>query len=216
MLQPPDWSTYSYDAVKLVAAARRAGGPLLDALDATVITGANGDERGYGPTDREGVSPDDMYFGRFQDMRFAPVGDDVLSTNLPTCRSRGRAPVEVAGCAAATPPAADARDLAGAFEVEEPPEEVLPPTWNVAPTDPVYAVLERHGVRALRVLRWGLVPSWAKDAKGGARLINARARDRGGQARLPQRPTPAAAASCRPTATTSGRPGDGRASSPGT
>ena len=68
----------------------------------------------------------------------------------------------------------DARDLVDAFEVEEPPDEVLPPSWNVAPTDPVYAVLGRHGVRSLRVLRWGLVPSWAKDAKGAARLINAR------------------------------------------
>ena len=69
----------------------------------------------------------------------------------------------------------DARDLVDAFEVEEPPEQVLPPSWNVAPTDPVYAVLARHGVRSLRVLRWGLVPSWAKDARGAARLINARA-----------------------------------------
>ena len=68
----------------------------------------------------------------------------------------------------------DARDLVDAFEVEEPPEQVLPPSWNVAPTDPVYAVLGRGGTRSLRVLRWGLVPSWAKDAKGAARLINAR------------------------------------------
>jgi putative SOS response-associated peptidase YedK len=69
----------------------------------------------------------------------------------------------------------DARDLASAFEVEEPPEQVLPPSWNVAPTDPVYAVLQRpDSPRSLRVLRWGLVPSWAKDAKGAARLINAR------------------------------------------
>lgn len=83
VLQPPDWSTYSYDAVKLSAAALETGQPLLTALDSTVITGANGDERGYGPTDREGVSPDDMYFGRFQDLRFAPVKDDILSTNLP-------------------------------------------------------------------------------------------------------------------------------------
>lgn len=83
VVQPPDWSTYSYDAVKLVAAAVEAGGPLLDALNSTVITGANGDERGFGPSDREGVSPDDMYFGRFQDMRFSPVEDDILSTNLP-------------------------------------------------------------------------------------------------------------------------------------
>lgn len=68
----------------------------------------------------------------------------------------------------------DARDLAGAFEVEGPPEQVLPPSWNVAPTDPVYAVVQRDGGRQLRVLRWGLVPSWSKDAKGAARMINAR------------------------------------------
>ena len=70
--------------------------------------------------------------------------------------------------------ARDARDLASAFEVEEPPEQVLPPSWNVAPTDPVYAVVQRDDVRQLRVLRWGLVPSWAKDPKGAARMINAR------------------------------------------
>ncbi len=67
-----------------------------------------------------------------------------------------------------------AHDLASWFEVEEPPDEVLPPRWNVAPTDPVHAVVERDGARQLRVLRWGLVPSWSKDAKGAARLINAR------------------------------------------
>lgn len=83
VVQPPDWSTYAYDAVKLTAAAVDAGGPLLEALNSTVITGANGDERGFGPDDREGVSPDDMYFGRFSDLRFAPVDDDILSTNLP-------------------------------------------------------------------------------------------------------------------------------------
>lgn len=68
----------------------------------------------------------------------------------------------------------NAADLAAAFEVEEPPEQVLPPSWNVAPTDHVYAVLRRGDTRQLRVLRWGLVPSWAQDAKGAARLINAR------------------------------------------
>jgi ABC-type branched-subunit amino acid transport system substrate-binding protein len=83
VVQPPDWSTYAYDAVKLTAAAVEAGGPLLDALNSTVITGANGDERGFGPADREGVSPDDMYFGRFENMRFSPVDDDILSTDLP-------------------------------------------------------------------------------------------------------------------------------------
>jgi ABC-type branched-subunit amino acid transport system substrate-binding protein len=89
VIAPPDWSMYSYDAVKLVAlalktAGGRPGAALMDALNKTVSTGANGDERGFGPEDREGVSPDDMYFGRFRDMRFAPVTDDILSTGLPT------------------------------------------------------------------------------------------------------------------------------------
>lgn len=52
--------------------------------------------------------------------------------------------------------------------------EPLDPDYNVAPTKPVYAVLTRP-VRELRVVRWGLVPSWAKDPSKGGRLINARA-----------------------------------------
>ncbi len=87
VIQPPDWAMFSYDAVKLVAAAlanaKDVGAPLLTALDATVITGANGDERGFVPGVREGVSSDDMYFGRFHGFRFAPVTDDLLSGTLP-------------------------------------------------------------------------------------------------------------------------------------
>ncbi|GGX96550.1 SOS response-associated peptidase [Streptomyces anandii] len=78
-------------------------------------------------------------------------------------------------------------DLARRFEVTEWHAADGPaPSWNVAPTDEVWAVLERAprgrdgdgeaaGVRReLLPLRWGLVPSWAKDAKVGARMINAR------------------------------------------
>lgn len=68
-------------------------------------------------------------------------------------------------------------------------EEPLAPDFNVAPTKPVYAVVERSSApapeasaegqgnavrRQLRVLTWGLVPSWAKDPSIGNRLINAR------------------------------------------
>jgi putative SOS response-associated peptidase YedK len=61
-------------------------------------------------------------------------------------------------------------------------DERLEANYNVAPTDPVYAVVERLDKeqpsappqRQLRVVRWGLVPSWAKDPKIGSRLINAR------------------------------------------
>ncbi|MEU7553681.1 SOS response-associated peptidase [Streptomyces sp. NPDC044571] len=71
-------------------------------------------------------------------------------------------------------------DLAGLFEARWDPSEALAPSWNVAPTDPVWAVLERPDrdtravQRRLRTVRWGLVPSWAKDPGVGARMINAR------------------------------------------
>ena len=77
----------------------------------------------------------------------------------------------------------DPDDLVEEFEVErvEVPAP-LAPDFNVAPTKEVYAVLSRPlkdadppvPVRQLRVLRWGLVPSWAKDPAIGSRLINAR------------------------------------------
>ena len=82
------------------------------------------------------------------------------------------------------------RELAKEFDVVritvEGPAE---PDYNVAPTKPVPAVLTRErraetdeeggeGARVperqLRMLRWGLVPSWAKDPAIGNRLINAR------------------------------------------
>ena len=59
--------------------------------------------------------------------------------------------------------------------------------YNVAPTKSVRVVVQRHPVdadgtrdasrieRTVRVMRWGLVPSWAKDQSVGARMINARA-----------------------------------------
>lgn len=53
--------------------------------------------------------------------------------------------------------------------------ESLAPSWNVAPTDDVYAVAEHEGERLLGTFRWGLIPWFAKDRKIGARHINARA-----------------------------------------
>src|SRR3974377_1801491 len=51
------------------------------------------------------------------------------------------------------------------------------PSWNVAPTDPLPVVRYdlRSGERSLDVMRWGLVPFWAKDLKVGFANINARA-----------------------------------------
>jgi putative SOS response-associated peptidase YedK len=68
------------------------------------------------------------------------------------------------------------------FDIDEILGDLPGPDYNVAPTVAVPAVLERRSrsddssvVRRLSPLVWGLVPSWAKDAKGGARMINARA-----------------------------------------
>ena len=59
----------------------------------------------------------------------------------------------------------------------------LPRSYNVAPTDDVAAVIGCRSAsdegddaqRRLDVFQWGLVPSWAKDRRIGARMINARA-----------------------------------------
>src|SRR5690606_3625209 len=66
---------------------------------------------------------------------------------------------------------------------EPPPGE---PDYNMAPSKQAPAVLERRPrddpdedappARQLRLLTWGLVPSWAKDPSVGARMINARAK----------------------------------------
>ena len=77
-------------------------------------------------------------------------------------------------------------DLVEEFEIEDDRVAApLQPDYNVAPTKEVYAVVERPPRspddgppepprRQLRVVRWGLVPSWAKDPSIGNRLINAR------------------------------------------
>lgn len=49
------------------------------------------------------------------------------------------------------------------------------PRYNIAPTQLVPVVIERERTRELRIMRWGLVPSWATDSTIGNRLINARA-----------------------------------------
>lgn len=68
-------------------------------------------------------------------------------------------------------PAEAAAGLFG-FEASTPTE----PRYNIAPTQPIPVVRNaRSGGREFVMLRWGLVPFWAKDASIGNRMINARA-----------------------------------------
>jgi putative SOS response-associated peptidase YedK len=78
--------------------------------------------------------------------------------------------------------------MCGRFTLTDPDPEVavqfglaempaLEPRYNIAPTQPVAAVrvVAEAAARELVLLRWGLIPFWAKDPEIGARLINARA-----------------------------------------
>jgi putative SOS response-associated peptidase YedK len=70
----------------------------------------------------------------------------------------------------ATPP-----DQVAAYFGTETAEAVLHPSFNVAPTKDVYAVLADGSTRHLDAFHWGLIPLWAKEAKIGSKMINARA-----------------------------------------
>ena len=61
------------------------------------------------------------------------------------------------------------------FELAEPP--TLSPRYNIAPTQPAPAVVFDRLARGRRfkLLRWGLIPPWAKGPGIGSRMINARA-----------------------------------------
>jgi putative SOS response-associated peptidase YedK len=64
--------------------------------------------------------------------------------------------------------------LADLFEIE--PPAGLVPRYNIAPTQDVLVVRrpDPAGPREGAMLRWGLVPSWARDVAIGSRMINAR------------------------------------------
>lgn len=68
----------------------------------------------------------------------------------------------------------DLKQIQLAFDVEQ-TEISVTPSYNIAPTHPVLAVVQRAGANKLETMRWGLIPAWAQDAKIGARMINARA-----------------------------------------
>ena len=64
--------------------------------------------------------------------------------------------------------------IASAFNIAQIPP--LEPRYNIAPTQLISSILSAPGgEKQLQMLRWGLIPSWAKDAKISAKLINARA-----------------------------------------
>ena len=67
-----------------------------------------------------------------------------------------------------------AQEIAALFQVDQVVD--LPLRFNIAPTQSVAVVRcqENTTARELAMLHWGLIPAWAKDAKIGNRMINAR------------------------------------------
>jgi putative SOS response-associated peptidase YedK len=54
-------------------------------------------------------------------------------------------------------------------------EENYAPSYNIAPSQAVLAVINDGKSNRMGLLKWGLVPPWAKDASIGNKMINARA-----------------------------------------
>jgi putative SOS response-associated peptidase YedK len=69
---------------------------------------------------------------------------------------------------------ASAREIAEAFGLDGPPPDIEP-RFNIAPSQDVPVVLaDEGGNRHLEMLRWGLIPRWAKDPGAVKAQINAR------------------------------------------
>jgi putative SOS response-associated peptidase YedK len=67
-------------------------------------------------------------------------------------------------------------------------EEEWTPRYNIAPTQPIPVIRQnpKEPVRELTLIRWGLIPSWAKDPSVAAQMINARSETAGTKARVPR------------------------------
>lgn len=66
--------------------------------------------------------------------------------------------------------------LINRFNIEETAvdEDEYTPSYNVAPSQQIIAVINDGHKNRLGTLRWGLIPPWAKDEKIGSKMINAR------------------------------------------
>lgn len=68
---------------------------------------------------------------------------------------------------------ADLDGISWRFGAER-PDDSFSPSYNAAPTQTLPVVTLEKGRRQVRMMRWGLVPHWAKDTSLGSKLINAR------------------------------------------
>src|SRR5262249_51867001 len=143
--------------------AGRAGPPRADRRAGIAAAGGQTAAGGGRPALRAGVRP--MFCKHVSWLWKAPSW-------VPSTSSTGR---EGDGMCGGYASARKREELLAEFRIErDRVDESLEPDYNVAPTKPVYAVMTRGArgsgdagpqdvARELRVVRWGLVPSWAKD-----------------------------------------------------
>lgn len=67
----------------------------------------------------------------------------------------------------------EAGDISERFAAELPIPEIRS-NWNVAPGQIMPVITQRGSERKAELMKWGLIPSWAKDEKIGYKMINAR------------------------------------------
>jgi putative SOS response-associated peptidase YedK len=62
------------------------------------------------------------------------------------------------------------------FDVRDNRVHNYPPRWNAAPSQELLVIRRNHqtGEVSFDPLRWGLIPYWCKDPKGGRKPINAK------------------------------------------
>lgn len=70
--------------------------------------------------------------------------------------------------------AENAEVIVEAFRCAKSNLSTFKPSFNIAPTQLAPVIRQQDGVREATVVRWGLVPGWAKDVNVGSRMINAR------------------------------------------
>ena len=68
---------------------------------------------------------------------------------------------------------ASPEQLAERFQISEFMIDLVP-RYNIAPSQMIPAIISDQGERRLGFLRWGLIPSWAKDEKRSFQMINAK------------------------------------------
>lgn len=68
----------------------------------------------------------------------------------------------------------DKEELQKRFGFDDPQGVLLKPRYNIAPSQMHPVVMIEHDHRILKLMKWGLVPFWAKDEKIGYKMINAR------------------------------------------